>query len=132
MQRRLVSAEGDSDLMGRTPPVSAENGVERLALLDELDSLERQNDIRRPVKLVLGVFTVTLIRVLSGGSFEWLVAAVLSYVIFIALMVAPLKRLMRIGELRRQLDRAASEPATALLGSSGLQRGTEEGAADHR
>lgn len=122
--------------MENRPRIPADPGLERLTLVDELDLLEKRNRERLPVKVALGIFTACLILALTRGSFVWAVGAVASFSVFLALMVAPIRRFERIAEIRRELaDREADTDALAdgedrAELSSGLKRGTEADATD--
>lgn len=135
-----MDAEGDTEPIREmeSKPTNAQAAEPtRLELVDELDLLERQNLDRRLVSVVMGLFTVSLIFASSTASFAWGVGAVLSFAVFLALMVAPIRRFQRIAELREQLTPWDTEGVMSRLekpgqtDTRGLQRGVEADASNH-
>lgn len=79
------------------------SATRRMALLDEIDRLERENLSRRPATVTLGAFVFSFIQALAGPSLVWGGAAVAFFVAFLGLMVRPIKRFQRIHALRAEV-----------------------------
>ena len=96
-------------MMEVKPTRDEEATARRLALLDELDILVSENKARRPVMIVMGLFTLSLIFAVEEGSIAWALFAVALFALFLGFMAKPIKRFGRIHELRRELQSGESE-----------------------